>query len=194
MSLPSRDRIDAGPLKGALHNVPRNRLSLDPEGRAIALAPDGTCLVQTPSGFQPHHDPNLGMLRYRGRQHLVTHATSFVRDGKDFVAFLPAEPCIVRKPTFGTDTDLAAVDFTREGLFAQRAVIDLWGRGTRGHAVTRLAGRQLATLPSREVLDISSGAPQPYEPGLHVSQGPHVRLDLVQPSTESDPSGPRPGC
>ena len=43
------------------------------------------------------------------------------------MAFLPAEPCIVRKPTFGTDADLAAVDFTREGLFAQRAVIDLWG-------------------------------------------------------------------
>ena len=101
-----------GPLKGALHNVPRNRLSLDPAGRVIALAPDGTCLVQNTVGFQPHRDRNLGMVRYRGRQHLVTHATSFVRDGKDFVAFLPRpEPCIVRKPTFGTDADLAAVDF-----------------------------------------------------------------------------------
>jgi len=163
---------------GRSHDIEGSKVTLDPEGRRVMLTPDGTCLLELPEGLTRHWDPNLGLNRYRGREHLVTHATSFVQDATQFVAFLPAEPGFVRKPAFDGDSAFAPIDFAEEGLFAAARPMSLWGHERRAVPSTDLAGRRLATLPNREVFDLSSGEPVPYVPARRPAAGPHVRLDL----------------
>jgi hypothetical protein len=181
-------RLSAG---GQWQDVPLNNLSIDPQGYTVCLAADGRFYVEAAGLYQPYYDPSLGQIRFGNRSYVVTTATSFVRDGQEFVAFLPFEQKFVTKAAWDEDSRLREFSFNKNGLFAPRHCRRMAIYGAKEEvAISRdLAGRLLATRVNGEILDLSSGGARPYRPKMPATGGRFIRLDLAVPSDGTETPG-----
>jgi hypothetical protein len=127
-----------------------------------------------------YYDPELGILNYKGRTFIRSEATSFVRDGTQFIVYLPSENKIISRPAMSDEDSFVEIDFDRSGIWRSEFTreIKLFGAVETVSISRNLMDENLVTRRNGEILIEKDGAYEPYLLEDHFFSREIVRIDL----------------
>jgi hypothetical protein len=166
------------------HQIPRTMTSLAPSGEPVYFARNLSVnkFHTNLNGLTAsYYDAAIGLAKYKGREFLVTEATTYVRDGVDYTVYLPSEAKFIRRPAMQDDTHFEEIDFASSGRFANEFAVEevIFGVVERLSCSRDLAGNALYTRFNGEIFVKENGVFSPYYIETGSINEQFIRLDIA---------------